>query len=777
MSTNHSQFLTFATEKEKDSSVSLKSLFAKYLYNWRVILVTVVAMLIIAFAYTQLADPVYQVKATLLVNTPKDADKPDANQSVLDKIDLPKSADAVENEIAKLKSARLINQVISDLQLDISYEKKDGLFYKDIYATRPFRILFIKHNADADIKAKVFIQVKDSKSFMLTTDGDSKQYSFNDVMHTDWGTWKLIPAQNAPSFTGQPLRVSLLDADKLTEYYQKNIDAGLEDKLATAVDLSFNTTDRQKGKDIINQLVKVYNDDEIADKNKETQNTINFIDQRLASLTGELSGVEKSISDFKSSNRLTDITSDAKFELEKLQTNDSRLSEINVQLSVIDGIESFVNSPHTADKAPAVIGINDPSLVSSVEKLSQLQLQRDQLAATTPETNPDFEEINAQIKTTKASIKDNVKNIKASLLNAQSKLRSQSSSSESSIANLPGQEQKFISIKRQQSIKENLYVYLLQKREEVSLSYATTVSNYKVLDTAHSLPSKWPNKKVIFLAAFILGIILPAIGIYLAQIFKGVVLDPAEVENAIEMPIFSEIAAAPASGLVKGGLIVEQLRNLRTQLFDLHGEGKKSNVTLVTSSISGEGKSFIAGNTGNILANTGKKTVILELDLRRSAIKDIFKLSKKQVGISDYLRGNVPLAKIIQPSGVKESLDIISSGSAVSNPTELLENGKLGELIAELKNTYSDIIIDSPPVHLVADGYIIARVSDVTLYIVRQGVTPKSELVFIKNLLKENKLPAMQIVFNGVNVKKFGFGYEYDNSYYQTTSLPGELSA
>lgn len=771
MSTNPLQFLTFATEKEKNSSVSLKSLFAKYLYNWRVIVATIVVMLIIAFAYTQIADPIYQVKATLLVNTPKDADKPDVNQSVLDKIDLPKSADAVENEIAKLKSAKLINQVINDLQLDVAYEKKSGLTYKDLYASRPFKILFIKHNPDADLKAKVFIQLKDSKSFILKTDDGEKQYPVNDVMHTDWGSWKLVPTANATSFAGEPVRVSLLDADKLTEYYQKNIDASLEDKLATAVNLSINTNDRQKGKDIINQLIKVYNDDEIADKNKETQNTINFIDQRLASLTGELSGVEKSISDFKSSNRLTDITSDAKFELEKLQNNDSRLSEINVQLSVISGIESFVNSPHTADKAPAVIGINDPSLVSSVEKLSDLQLKRDQLAATTPETNPDFEEINAQIKTTKASIKDNVKNIKASLLNAQSKLQAQSSSSESSIANLPGQEQKFISIKRQQSIKENLYVYLLQKREEVSLSYATTVSNYKVLDAAHSLPSKWPNKKIIFAAAFLLGIILPAIGIYVAQLLKGVVLDPAEVENAIEIPVFGEISAAPAAGLAKGGLVVEQLRNLRTQLYDLHGESKPTNVTLITSSVSSEGKSFIAGNIGNTLANTGKKTVILELDLRRSAIKDIFKLSKKQVGISDYLRGNTTLDKIIQPSGVNPTLDIISSGSAVANPTELLENGKLAELIAGLKNIYSDIIIDSPPVHLVADAYVIARLADVTLYVVRQGVTQKSELQFIKTLLKENRLPNMQIVFNGVDVKKFGYGYEYDSSYYKTEAI------
>ncbi|HEY9195656.1 MAG TPA: polysaccharide biosynthesis tyrosine autokinase [Mucilaginibacter sp.] len=775
MSNSPAQFLTFATEKEKNSSISLKSLFAKYIYNWPIILATIILMLVIAFGYLQIADPVYQVKATLLVNLPKDADKPDANQSVLDKIDLPKTSDVVENEVARLKSARLINQVINDLQLNISYQQKKGLIYKDLYASMPFKLVLIKPNADASDKIKTIIQVKDNKTFLMKTGSDYKPYSFNDVMHTEIGSWKLVPAANISSFKDATIKVSLLDADKLIDYYQKNIDASLEDKLATAIDLTFSTNDKQKGKDVINHLIQVYNQDEIADKDKETQNTIRFIDQRLASLTGELNGVEKNIADFKSSNRLTDITSDAKFELEKLQTNDSRLSEINVQLSVIDGIERFVNSPNTADKAPAVIGINDPSLVSSVEKLSQLQLQRDQLLATTPETNPDFEEINSQIKTTKASIKENVKNIKASLLNAQSKLQAQSSSSESSISSLPSQERRFISIKRQQSIKENLYVYLLQKREEVSLSYATTVSNYKVLDTAHALPSKWPNKKLIYLVAVILGIILPAIGIYVAHLLRGVVLDPKDVENAVEVDVLSEVAMDGTSpGIApKKGLVIEQFRSLRTKLYDLFDAGKQSNVTLITSSVSNEGKSFITGNLGLSFANTGKKTVILELDLRRAAIKDLFKLSKKHPGISDYLNGKADLQKIIQPSGVNPALDIISSGSFIANPTELLENGRLAQLIAELKGIYSDVIIDSPPVHLVADAHIIARVSDVTLYIVRQGVTRKSELKFIKGLLKDNKLPNMQIVFNGVNVKKFGYGYEYDNSYYKVIPAAG----
>lgn len=769
--------MTFAAEKEKNSSVSLKSLFAKYIYYWPFIVLCTIVMIIVAFLYLRIAEPMYEVKASLLVTNPKEADKPQESQSVLDKIDLPNTPEVVENEIAKLKSAKLINQVINDLQLTVNYQQKKGLFYKEAYTSLPFKLVMIKPNPDVALNTETFIKVKDSQTFLVkTNDGDYKPYSFNDILHTDIGTWKLIPANTSSEPKDEPVKITLLDPDKLVEQYQKNIDASLQDKLATAIDLSFSTNDRQKGKDILNHLIEVYNSNEIGDKNKETQNTIKFIDQRLASLSGELNGVEKDIASFKSSNGLTDMTSDAKFALDKLQSNDSRLSEINVQLSIVDGIERYVNSAHTGDRAPAVIGINDPSLVSSVEKLSQLQLQHDQLLATTPETNPDFEEINSQIKTTKAAIKDNVKNIKASLLNAQNKLQSLSSNSESSIASLPGQERQFISIKRQQSIKENLYVYLLQKREEVSLSYATTVSNYKVLDSAHSLPSKWPNSKLIYVAALLFGIILPAIFIFLRQLLKAVLLDPSEVEDALGAPVFSEISFDELFTVaVKRGLVPEQFRSLRTKLYGLRANNDLPTVTLITSSVSAEGKSFIASNLGVTLASAGRKTIILELDLRRSAIKAIFNLSKKHAGITEFLSGKSSLDKIILPSGTDPLLDVISSGTLVANPAELLENGKLAEFISKLRETYDEIIIDTPPVHLVADAYIIARVCDISLYVIRQGVTSKSELKFIKPLMENNKLPKIQIVFNGVNVKRYGYGYDYDDSYYESTPGTGHL--
>jgi tyrosine-protein kinase Etk/Wzc len=768
MSTKPLQFLTFATEGEKSSSVNLRSLFSKYLYQWPIFLTTILLMLVAAFGYLRISDPVYQVKAVLLVTPPPIGDRSQLSQSVLDKIDLPQTGDVVENELAKLKSAKLINQVISNLKLYVNYQLKSGLSTKDLYLSRPFKILMIKQNIDIDEKAGTYIQVKNDKQFLLKTDTGYKSYAFNDIMHTAIGTWKLVAADNISSFKDQIIKISILDADKLTEYYQKNIDANLEDKLATAIDLSLTTTDKQKGKDIINQLIKVYNEADIADKNKETQNTINFIEQRLASLTGELTDIEKNMADFKSSNGLTDITSDAKFELEKLQNNDNRLSEIDVQLSVINGIERFVNSPRTSDKAPAVIGINDQSLANSVEKLSQLQLKRDQLLATTPETSPDFDEINLQIKTTTAAIKETVKNIKASLLNAQIKLQSQSSNSELSISGLPGQERHFITIKRQQSIKENLYLYLLQKREEVSLSYATTLSNYKVLDAAHSLPSKWPNKQLVYLLALILGIALPAAVIYIKLLIKGVILDPADIENALEIPVLSEITfdSSATERTLQKGLLMEQFIGLRTKLHGPNELDQLSHVTLITSSVSKEGKTFVAANLGLSLAGAGKKTIILDLDLRHSAITNLFKLSEKQAGVSNYLNEKISLQKIIQPSGVNPSLDIISSGSLRSNPTGILENGNLSELITELRGIYGNIIIDSPPLHRVADAYIIARACDATLYILRQGFTRKSELPYIKSILNTTKLPDPQIVFNGIDVKKFGYGYQNDDFYY-----------
>lgn len=775
MATKPVQSSTFTIEKEKDSSINFKSIITKYLYHWPIFLGTVILVMLIALIYLQLTEPVYEIKATLLINQNKNPEF--QQQSILDKIDLPNSSDIIENEIAKLKSSKIINQVINDLQLSTSYKIKKGWFYQDLYTSVPFKFILIKSNEDSNNNGQqtIKIRIKDNNSFFLENlDGKFEEHLYKTTINSDLGTWKLEPTSDINYFKKSVIKVTVLDPEKLSILYRKKIDVALEDKLSSAIDLSISDNIKKRGKDILNHLIYVYNNDEILEKNKETQSTLNFIDQRLASLTGELNNAEKNIENFKSSNKITDIASDSKFNLDNLQSNNSHLNDINVQLSIIEGIDKYINSPQNNGKAPAAIGIADAALVSLINKLSQLQLEREQLLATTPETNPDFDQINRQILTTKTAIKENVQNIKLSLINAREKLQSVNSHFESSITNIPSQERQYISIKRQQSIKENLYTYLLQKREEVSLSYASTIKNYRVLDNAYTGPVKWPIKPIVYLIALLLGILLPAFIIYTKDYINNVVINPEEIESEIEMPIISELAYTPYSSPIvisnkSTNLISEQFRTLRTKLYNLHNDGEKSRVTLVTSSVAGEGKSFVSSNISVVLASTGRKTIILELDLRKPKIAKNLNLSKEHYGITDFLMEKAKINEIIQPSNLLPSLDIITSGSIVSNPSELLENGQLYNLILSLKNIYDDIIIDSPPIHLVTDAIILSRFSDNILYIVRQGFTKKSELKFIKNLQKQNNTSTINIIFNGINNKKYGYGYDYDNVYYIAT--------
>ncbi|MDB5004485.1 MAG: polysaccharide biosynthesis tyrosine autokinase [Mucilaginibacter sp.] len=766
------QLTTFAIEKEKNHSINIKSVINNYKHHWYVFLISIAIALIIAFIYLLVANPVYEIKASLLINQDNNQNT-QQQQSVLDKIDLPSTSEITENEIAKLKSTNLIQQVVTDLNLATVYKIKKGPGYKDIYNSVPFRFLMIKPNPNfVDEKRDLNITLKDTSSFFYDDqNGKQVQARFNTYITSPIGIWKLQPTSDIGFFKNATIKVSLLDPEKVTQNYQKAIDASLQDKLASAVDLTISDNNIQRGKDILNHLIFVYDNAEVQQKTKETQSTIKFIDQRLASLTGELTNSEKNIASFKSSNQLTDIESASKYNLDNLQTNDAKLNELNVQLSIVNEIEKYINNPDNKGRAPAAIGIADPTLVSLIEKLSVLELKRQEMLATMPETNPDFEQVNRQIQTTRTSIKETVHNIKSSLLSAQNKVQAVNTHVESSITSIPGQEREYLSIKRQQSIKENLYIYLLQKREEVSLNYAKTVKNYRVLDNAYNGPLKWPKKNLVYAAALVLGLILAIVFIFFKDRLHNVIINPDDIEEETGVPVINEININDSGKPIvisekNNSLISEQFRTLRSKLHYLTNFEEKSRVILLTSSISEEGKTFISSNLGVVLASAGKKVVILELDLRRAKLSGTFGLSKTHPGITDYILNKATINDIIRPSSVIPSLDIVSAGSSTDNPSELLEDDRLTNLITELRKTYHTILIDSPPVHLVTDAMILSRLAQLTLYVIRQGVTKKTELKFIKELNQEGGVPNMHIVFNGVNNERYGYGYGYDNSYY-----------
>ena len=764
------------TSSDQDSDQHTRDLVNKYLYHWPLFVISIIACTAIAFIYIKNQFPVYSIMAKISI---KDDQKSSTDtKAALQELDILKSPKVVENEVAIIRSRPLIAKVVNDLKLWVNYKTpiNDNLPVsynkKDLFSASP--VNFILLSSIDKVKAVQFtIVINDLHCFTLKRlNGSTQKLPFNVPLTSKWGKWKLQPTALLLSNIGKTIVIDVQSPQKVTGNYQNALNLTL-DKNAPIVSLQIEDEVPQRGVDVLNHIIAAYQTQNIKDKNKETQSTLRFIDDRLASLTGELTNVEKDVENYKSSIGLTDISSKSQFYLDNVQNNESKLSEVNIQLNVISGIEGYVHS--NAATAPATLGIADPGLVSLVEQLSKLQLQRNRLLATTPEGNPLFDPINSQISSTKEAIKNKVNGIKASLLATQKELKSNNSNFQSSIKSMPGQERQYVSIKRQQGIKENLYVYLLQKREEVALSYASTLTDAQIVEQPYYDNPQY-NRKYPLAIALLGGFLFPIGLISTRKTIRNRVTNKNEIELITGVPVICELSQSesktPIVVLNRDAFAIgEQLRSLRTNLLlqvnNHRGDGK---VTLFTSSIAGEGKSFVSSNIGLSLAASGKKTVILELDMRKPKITQIFDLDSAQLGLSDFLNGKCSKHEITMPSGIHSNLHIMRSGSIPDNPSELLESAAMRELINELRYEYDNILVDSPPLRLVTDALILAPMCDICLYMVRHNYTSKKDLTFIEEVYHDNKLPNMQVVFNCVQMDQ-RYGYSANHGYYNEGSF------
>jgi len=750
--------------EEKSSSASFRKIISSYLYHWPLFAVGMLAAIVLATFYVKLTNPEFTVNATMII---KDVKK-SPDQSALSEIDLMNSSSLVENETEVLKSMQLMSKVVSDLQLNVIYKTDEGLKSAELYKSSPVKLVLIKPN-DKIVKTQLNVVLKDKNTFALKdADGKTKNYPFNQLITTSVGLWRLETTTKANEYFGRSINITVLDPEGAALHYRKGIDVSIVNKLATIIVLSMNDDIPQRGKDILNQLIFNYNLLGSEEKATQIKNTLDYLDQKLMSVSQDLTVAEKGIEGYKSSRGLTDMTSDIKTNLDGRQLNDTRMIDVSVQLSVIEGLEKYINTSGNFEKAPATVGITDPALASLIEKLSLLQLQREKLLATTPETNPDFEPLNKQIAGTKEAIKENISYIKSSLLSTKQRLSVFTDAFETSIKNMPTQERQLVSIKRQQEIKEHLYTYLLQKREEVAISYASTISNERIVDPAYVGPVKGSKKMIALSIVAILGFFMPVGIIYGRSKLQNTITTVDEIKDAINLPVAAQIPAGnspSATAKLSGTIIGEHFRLLRTKLYFMNAQtpARGCTVTLVTSGSEGEGKTFISTNLATALANINKKTIIIELDLRKPQLLGIYNLDANHKGITDYLNGKAALEQIIQKSASNSDLHMISSGGNVDNPSDLLQNGKIVELIAMLRESYDHIILDTPPVHLVSDTLIMAHLADITLFVMRQGVTIKDELLFCKNLNDKNELPNMKIIFNGVSER---YGQKTPASYY-----------
>lgn len=793
MSKQKTQITTLAlpvsgNESSSDSSNILK----KYLYHWPLFVVAILLALAAAYFYLQVATPIYPIVATLEFKSPTASSASltvNQNSSVqeLDPINKPV---IVENEIEVMQSKKLIYQVVDQLQLWVTYTQKNGMAVKDLYHKTPITFEFVGENRNLGANGeKIAVTIKDKNSFAYKDEnGDDKTAKFSTPIKSAFGTWQLKPTPNLDGYIDSTLKINIQDPDLATDAFQKGIKVDLENKDAPFVNLSTSDQVPQRGKDVLNSLMTLYLQYSIEDKNKLSQKTLKFVDYRLDSIKKELTAIEKQIEAYKTSQGITDIASQAQGYRDINFANTKSLNDVEVQLDIVSSLEKYTNSPQNSQRLPpATANLGDPGLMTLYDKLSDLQIKRQQLLATTPASNPLFISIDQQVNRVKEDFKDKISSIKSSLLAQKRGLQENGTRVQSSLRLVPNQDREYAALKRYQESKENIYKFLLEKREQVGLRYASSVSDSEIVDDAHAGKVKWPLAPVVYLVGLILGIAAAAGILYARESLNDLIISRKQIEDETDIPILGELAYQDTDKqiVVTEGrskfAIGEQFRVLRTNLYHLHGTNESGRVTLFTSSVSGEGKSFVSSNLAVTLAYASRKTIILEMDLRKPKVSVNFGLSGDHPGISNYLAEETSdLPKLIQPSGIP-GLDVLGCGSILPNPSELLEKDRLDELVASLRKMYDEVIIDSPPIHLVTDALIIARVADASLYVVRQGYTHKYELEFVNGINEANRFPKFSIILNGIKRDAsgyggYGYGYSGYNSAYNSYAVKSKIT-
>lgn len=766
----------FQFQPQEPEEMDVQAMLYKYLRYWYLFVIGVMLSLGAAFFYLKYTTPEYNIRSKVLI---KDDEKgPDlADASAFGDLDVFNTTKNIDNEIEVLNAISLMERVLTELSLNTRYFKPGLLQDVEIYG-KALPLKVIVGNLDsAAYDMTLRLHVTKSNTFDLEEEDAegavvTSSHQFGQEIKRPYGVFTVVAAAGVSSPTSpKDITVTFQDIRKLANYYNgSRLTIAQVNKDASVLMISLVEPVRQKGKDIVNKLIEVYNKEAVEDKNVVASNTIQFIDERLKFLTTELSEVEKDVEAYKRQNELTDVSSEAQIYVESASEYNRQLAEFEIQLDVLNSIETYLRGTEGQYQlVPSTLSIQDPTLLGLITKFNELQLERDRMLQTTPASNLLIQNINDQLANLRVNILENLHNIKRGLEITRNNLQASQAQFQSRIQQVPSIERELLEIKRQQGIKEGLYLYLLQKREEAALSLAAAVSNSRVLDPAMvgDEPVK-PKRALVYLLALLLGLGIPFAGIYGKDVLNNKVQERKDVEAATATPVLGELAHSTSRDIVvvtkeSKSPVAEMFRLVRTNL-QFSTAGKANQVLLITSSMSGEGKTFFSVNIGASLVLTGKKVVILGFDLRMPKLLQELGLPEGK-GITNFvISDHLTVEDILRPSQVVPDLFVISSGPIPPNPAELMMNTKVGDLIKELRKRFDYIIIDTAPVGQVADAYTLAPHIDSSIYIVRYGYTYKSQLAIIEDVYRNKKLSHPMIVLNDaqkVNGNGYGYGYGY----------------
>lgn len=768
-------------QAENEKPVDYKAILFEYLMYWPWFVACLLVCIVGAWCYLRYQAPVYNVNATVLIKQDDKNKAGGANASLAAMQDLGmlSMANNFDNEVEIIQSRTLLKKVVNALNLNITYTEKRTFGYPiQLYKNTPIQVWMNPEEADK-LPSPLQIQLgytpdgKVQADALFTRNGKEEIVSKHfdklpGVLVTPVGTVTLSFKDSTNIQDAHTICASIISPTAAAANCKSRLSAEPVSKVTTIVRLNYNDTHIGRGMDFLNTLVALYNRDANDDKNEVASRTAEFIDGRIQIINQELGTTESQLATYKQKAGLTDLSSDAQLALKGNAEYEQKRADNATQLRLVQFLKEYIDNPsNRMEVIPANIGLTDNALTTVVAQYNEMLTERKRLLRTSSENNPAVVNLDASIEATRKNVQASVNSVLKGLEITRNDLENQARKFEGKISNAPTQEKELLSITRQQEIKASLYLMLLQKREENAITLAATANNGRMVEEPLPGGPVSPNSKTYYLLALVLGIGVPVAVIFLRNLLRFKIEGRADVEKITDVPVVGDVPMVDTKGnpIVvhenQNELMEEVFRSVRTNIQYMLQEGQK--VILFTSTSSGEGKSFTAGNLACSFAFMGKKVVIVGLDIRKPGLNKIFQISHKEKGITQYLANpeHTDLLSLCQPSTISANLYILPGGTVPPNPTELVARKALDKAIEILKANFDYVILDTAPIGMVTDTQLIARVADLSVYICRAGYTHKSHYELINELKKDHKLPNLCTLINCIDMNQRKNGYYY----------------
>ena len=765
--------------EQDEEKINYQELLFRYIIHWPWFVASVLVCLIGAWVYLHFQTPVYQVSASIMI---KD-DKKGGGSTDLENLGIGgviTSTQSIDNEIEVLRSKTILKEVVNNLELYITYYDEDEFPEKELYQTSPVIVNLTAQEADK-LPGSALLAMKLSPEGVLDVNLKVGLNEYNQrfeklpaVLPTDAGTFGFalkdsLSGGQIEGYKGERhIRAVVSRPFEVAKGYQGALSIAPTSRTTSVAVVSLMNTNIQRARDFINKLMEMYNRNTNNDKNEVAEKTREFINERIKIIDEELGSTEDKLEAFKRNAGLTDISSDAQLAVSGNAEYEKKRVDNGTQINLVRDLIKYINNPlNEYELLPGNIGLSDAGLTTQIGRYNELIIERKRLLRTSTESNPMIVNLDTSIRAMKSNVQAAINGTLQGLLIVKADLEREAGRFSRRISDAPGQERQYVSIARQQEIKAGLYLMLLQKREENAITLAATANNAKIIDepVATGGPLS-PKPNMIYMIALVLGVGLPVGVIFLIGLTKFKIEGRGDVEKLTRLPIVGDV---PLTNEKAGSIVVfenqntlmsETFRHIRTNLqFMLENDQK---VILVTSTVSGEGKSFISSNLAISLSLLGKRVVIVGLDIRKPGLNKIFNIPRKEQGITQYLSNpEKNLMDFVQPSDVSKNLYILPGGTVPPNPTELLARDGLDKAIETLKKNFDYIILDTAPAGMVTDTLLVGRVADLSVYVCRADYSRKAEFTLINELAADNKLPNICTIINGLDLKKKKYGYYY----------------